>query len=114
MAGLKYGYFFIDMDLDEIAIVREFYAKCGSMEDIFMCEISLRELEEKLDPRLKLKKDKINKILNDMESKEYITFIEKGKGRQKSIIRINIKDIINGKYEFKSMANKSKYKNYYK
>lgn len=106
MAGLKYCYLFLDMDTDESAVTMELYRKCGGMEDIFMCEISIRELEEKLDPRLKLKKDKINKILNDLESKEYITFVKKGKGRQKSIIRINIKDIINGKYKFKS-TNKS-------
>lgn len=113
MAGLKYCYLFLDTSFDEAIVTIELYRKCGSMSDIFMCETSIRELEESINGQLKrekldfrLKKDKIHKILNDMESKEYITFVKRGKGRQKSIIRINIKDIINGKYKFKS-TNKS-------
>lgn len=113
MAGLKYFYMFHDMSFEESIVTIELYRKCGAMQDIFMCETSIRELEESIALRLKkekltmtLKKDKISKILNNLESKEYITFIKKGKGRQKSLIRINIKDIINGKYQFKS-ANKS-------
>lgn len=122
MAGLKYCYLFLDMSFEESTIIIELYKRCGELEDIFMCKTSIRELEESINTRLKkeklehikFKKDRINKILSDLESKEYITFIQKAKGRQKSLIRINIKDIINGKYEFKSMANKSKFKNYYK
>ena len=44
MAGLKYCYLFLDMDTDESAVTMELYRKCGGMEDIFMCEISIREL----------------------------------------------------------------------
>ena len=113
MAGLKYCYLFLDTSFDEAIVTIETHRKCRSMSDIFMCETSIRELEESINGQLKrekldfrLKKDKIHKILNDMESKEYITFVKRGKGRQKSIIRINIKDIINGKYKFKS-TNKS-------
>ena len=102
------------MNFDEVTVTMELYKRCGELEDIFMCKTSIRELEESINTRfkkekldhIKLKKDRINKILSDLESKEYITFIQKAKGRQKSIIRINIKDIINGKYEFKS-TNKS-------
>ena len=73
-----------------------------------MWETSLRELEKSINTRLKkeklehikFKKDKINKILNDLEEKEYITIIKKAKGRQKNLIRINIKDIINKKYNY--------------
>ena len=122
MSRLKYFYMFHDMSFEESIVIIELYRKCGAMQDIFMCETSIRELEKSIGSRLKqekldnvsFKKDKINKILNDLENKEYISFIQKAKGRQKSIIRINIKDIINGKYEFKSMANKSKFKSYYK
>ena len=122
MAGLKYFYMFHNMSFEEAIVTMDLYRKCGELEDIFMCKTSIRELEESINTRLKkeklehikFKKDRINKILSDLESKEYITFIQKAKGRQKSLIRINIKDIINGKYEFKSMANKSKFKSYYK
>ena len=122
MAGLKYCYIFFGMNFDEVTVTMELYKRCGELEDVFMCKTSIRELEESINTRfkkeklehIKFKKDRINKILSDLESKEYITFIQKAKGRQKSLIRINIKDIINGKYEFKSMANKSKFKSYYK
>ena len=108
MAGLKYGYLFDSMSTEEIAVTVELYRRCGDMEDIFMCETSLRELEKSINTRLKkeklehikFKKDKINKILNDLEEKEYITIIKKAKGRQKNLIRINIKDIINKKYNY--------------
>ena len=114
MAGLKYFYMFHDMSFEESIVTIELYRRCGEMEDIFMCKASIRELEESINARLKreklnnikFKKDKINKILNDLASKEYITFVKRDKGRQKSVIRINIKDIINGKHEFKS-TNKS-------
>ena len=122
MTDLKYYYMFHNMEFGESVVILDLYKKCGGNDDIFTCETSIRELEESINTRfkrekhenIKFKKDKINKILSDLENKEYITFIQKAKGRQKSIIRINIKDIINGKYEFKSMANKSKYKSYYK
>ena len=114
MAGLKYFYMSHNMSFEEAIVTMDLYRKCGELEDIFMCKTSIRELEESINTRLKkeklehikFKKDRINKILSDLESKEYITFIQKAKGRQKSLIRINIKDIINGKYEFKS-TNKS-------
>ena len=112
MAGLRYCYLFDSMSTEEIAVTVELYRRCGDMEDIFMCEASLRELEEainkdfkrqKLD-KINLKKDKINKILNDLEEKEYITIIKKAKGRQKNLIRINIKDIITKKYNYQKKA----------
>ena len=108
MAGLRYCYLFDSMSTEEIAVTVELFRRCGDMEDIFMCEASLRELEKSINTRLKkeklehikFKKDKINKILNDLEEKEYITIIKKAKGRQKNLIRINIKDIINKKYNY--------------
>lgn len=91
---LKYSYFPIEATIEEIEVLRQLYIKCSDTKN-YIAEYSLEMIVNNCDDRIGITKRKLQVILKNFESRKWIEHIEKGKGRNKSILKITFKNCIN-------------------
>lgn len=82
------------MTIEEIEVMRILYQRMNNFIEK-SCNYRLRELSEACDKRLLINKDKLRRILNELEIKGVIKIIEKSNGNKDSRLIITIDAIVN-------------------
>ncbi|MGL4801483.1 MAG: hypothetical protein ACRC18_04385 [Cetobacterium sp.] len=83
-----------NMTLEEIEILRLLYRRMNNFTEK-RCSYRLRELSDSCDKRLKMNKDKLKRILDELEGRNVIRLTEKSNGNKDSMLEITIDNAIN-------------------
>ena len=86
---MNYHKYLDSMTIEEIEIMRLLYSRMNNSND------KLRELSDACDKRINMNKDKLRKILNSLEERGIIEFVEKSNGNKDSKLMITIDNFIN-------------------
>lgn len=87
---MSYEYYLNDFTLEELEIFRQLYK---IKKDDNKCKFTLRELSIKCDKRICMNKDKLSKIIKEMNTKGIVKILKSED--KKTLLEITIKDYIN-------------------